>query len=582
MKRTLSLVLALLFVFSIVFSLAACGKSGGGDATTAAAGTTAGGTQNAAEATTKREVTAAATTTDKWEIYGPEIAGLDAIDRQFKIEFSQFAAPEKIAKNRQYLQGPDSIEDGVTPTIEQMVYERNFAAKELLGVDISYEEWDHDKASWGRAAGPIQTLVQGNAADAPDLFVNMIYDLNLVLKTTGAFKDVWSIPGSYFDFTTEGWMTDWMISMSITGDRAYVLAGDYFLDVLRTIGVLPFNMTMMDANANKLAMPLLGEELAEGEELTPLFFDLVEEGKWTWDLLGKLCEAIWVDNDGDGADSVRDQLGIIADEYGGVSSSIFIYSCGEELIERRVIEDETSPYYGKEWVYYPSEPGVLNDIFDSVAAVFSGSGSLSTRNSLDGSTPDNPGLAYHHIKFGQGELLTAGACLLGELEDESFQQMQDQYSVVPLPKVRVESEYNTFITNTGDAGAINVNTTPNRAKVITAYVQYCTENSAEIREEFLEIVTKYKTTTYNQGTDRMLDLIYENINYGGVKVIEDAVNGGNRWHVMMKDGGKFLYTSADLASLYAGAIQSKQATLDGIIEKWYTLPKTEPAAESAE
>ena len=42
MKRTLSLVLALLFVFSIVFSLAACGKSGGGDATTAAAGTTAG------------------------------------------------------------------------------------------------------------------------------------------------------------------------------------------------------------------------------------------------------------------------------------------------------------------------------------------------------------------------------------------------------------------------------------------------------------------------------------------------------------------------------------------------------------
>ena len=581
MKRTITLILALLLVLSAVFTLAACGKKTGGDATEAAAGTTAGGGE-AAAATTTHEATAAATTTDKWEDLGSEIAALDAIDRQFKVEYSQFVAPEKIAKNRQYLRGPDEVEDGVTPTIEQMVYERNLAAKALFGVEITYEEWDHDKASWGRAAGPIQTLVQGNAADAPDLFVNMIYDLNLVLKTVGAFKDVWSIPGSYFDFSTEGWMTDWMISMSLTGDRAYVLAGDYFLDVLRTIGVLPFNMTMMDDNANKLAMPLLGKEISEGEELTPLFFDLVEEGKWTWELLGKLCEAIWVDNDGDGADSVRDRLGIIADEYGGVSSSIYIYSCGEELIERRIIEDESNPNNGKEWVYYPSEPGVLNDIFDSVASVFSGKGSLSTRNSLDGSTPDNPGLAYHHIKFGQGELLTAGACLLGELEDDSFQQMQDQYSVVPLPKVREESEYNTFITNTGDAGAINVNTAPGKAKVITAYVQYCTENSADIREEFLEIVTKYKTTTYNQGTDRMLDLIYENINYGGVKVIEDAVNGNYRWHVMMKDGGKFLYTSADLATMYGSAIQSKQSALDALLTTWYGLPKIETTDEIAE
>ena len=581
MKRTITLILALLLVLSAVFTLAACGKKTGGDATEAAAGTTAGGGE-AAAATTTHEATAAATTTDKWEVLGPEVAALDAVDRQFTVEFSQFVAPEKIAKNRQYLQGPDAIEDGVTPTIEQMIYERNLAAKNTFGTEITYIEWDHDKASWGRAAGQIQTLVQGNAADAPDLFVNMIYDLNLVLKTVGAFKDVWSLPGSYFDFSTEGWMTDWMNSMSITGDRAYVLAGDYFLDVLRTIGVLPFNMTMMDANANKLAMPLIGEELAEGEELTPLFFDLVEEGKWTWELLGKLCEAIWVDTDGDGADSVRDQLGIIADEYGGVSSSIYIYSCGEELIERKVIEDEADPNCGKEWVYYPKEPGVLNDIFDSVAAVFSGSGSLSTRSSLDGATADNPGLAYHHIKFGQGELLTAGACLLGELEDDSFQQMQDQYSVVPLPKVNTESDYNTFITNTGDAGAINVNTAPNRAKVISAYVQYCTENSADIREEFLEIVTKYKTTTYNQGTDRMLDLIYEHINYGGVKVIEDAVNGNYRWHVMMKDGGKFLYTSADLATMYESAIQAKQTALNSLLTTWYSLPKIEQTEESAE
>lgn len=572
-KKTVSLLLILCLVFS-VFALASCGK-----------GEKAGAATGDPDASGSSAADNPSSITDKWEIFGSEVSAIAAQNRRFTIEYSQFVAPEKIAKNREYLAGPDESEivEGVTPSIQMMVYERNKAASELLGTTITYVDWDHDKASWGQAANQIKTLVQGNASDAPDMFVNMIYDLNLVLLTVGAFKDVTSIPGSYFDFSTDGWMTEWMNSMSFTGDRAYVLAGDYFLDVLRAMGVLPFNMTMMDANAEKLAPSILGEgeTLGDNEELTTCFFDVVDQGKWTWDMLGKLCEAIWEDTDGNGADSIGDRLGIIADEYGGVSSSIYIYSCGEELIERKPVEDESNPHNGDNWLYYPATPGVLNDIFDAVASVFSGQGSFSVKAPIEGSTPDNPGLAYQHIKFGQGELLTAGACLLAELEDDAFQQMRDTYSIVPMPKVNVESKYNTFVTNTGDAGAINVKTGPEKTRVISAYVQYCTEHSAEIREEFLETVTKYKTTTYNQGTARMLDIIYKSVRYGGSKVVEDAVGGNNRWHQMMK-GNQFTMTSSDLASQYESCRSSKQSTLNGIIEKWYALPTANSAPEKAE
>jgi len=509
-----------------------------------------------------------------WETISKKVKGYGENMRKIKIECADFVSTEKIAKNKAYLAGPDEVEAGVTPEIEMMVYARNHAACELLGLTIEYDYWDHDKASWGKSSGQIVTLTQGNAADAPDLFVNMIYDLNKAMLTFGAFKELRTLPRSYFNFETKGWMKDYMDSMSFTGDRAYVLASDYFLDVLRSMGVLPFNMSMMDDNATKLASVIVEDGELDGEALSTYFFDLVEGGDWTWELLGKLCTAIYFDADGDDQNSIGDTLGIIADCYGGVCTSVFIYSCGQEFIEHRVIEDESNPNNGKMWAYYPTSPGMLSDVFDAVASVFNGKGALTTMGKMDQATADEPGLAYHRIKFKQGELLFAGASLLGDLEDDNYQTMEQVYSVVPLPKVNAESEYNTFVTNTCDAGAINVRITAYKASAISAYLQYCTEHSAGIREEFLEIVTKYKTTTYDQGTDRMLDLIYENIRYGGAKVIDDAVGGGNRWHDIMKNG-KCLVTAADLEDDFETQVNAKQETLDGILEKWYALPKSE-------
>ena len=574
-KRIVSLILTLCFVLS-VFALASCGKSGETASTTAEV-TEPSETELGTTASETTEVTTAVATTDKWEVLAPKITMISEAMRTLRIECDSNKSAEKSAKNDIYLKGPDSVEDGVTPLIQQMVYERNRAAEALLGITTEFVFWDE---SWGKQAEKIDLVVKGGAVDAPDMFVNMVYELNRELLN-GTFKDVWSIPNTFFDFDTDGWLKTWMESLSFTGDRAYILGSDYFLDVFRAVPVLPFNMDMMDANASKLAPVILpeGETLGQGEDLTPYFFDLVEEGGWTWDVLGRICQAIWVDTDGDGQDSIYDQLGIIADEYGdgGQCSGSFIYSCGETLTEVYTIEDESSEYNGKQWIRYAdsSEAAGLNTIFEAVKSVFEGSGSYSTFVTFSGNTPENPGIAYHQTKFAAGEVLFAGVQLLGALETDVFQMMTDLYSVVPCPKTDAANAYNTIIYSTGDAGALNVNVRPAKAKALTAYVQYCTENSPPIREQFLQIVMKYKITTYDQGTDRMLDLIYDAIRYVRDKTVDDlAGNSDSRWHGLMRHE-HFLGGADYITVQYDTYRATKQKLLDSYLKKWYTLPKTE-------
>ena len=568
-KQIVSLLLILCFVLS-AFVLASCDKNGKKtDTTEPATEPVASDTQDATTATTA----------DKWEKLAPKVTMMTESSRQLKIEYSMKKNAEKASKNEIYLQGPDEVVDGVTPGIQEMIYKRNKAAEDLLGIKITYQTSDYE---YGKQAGHIDLVVKGNAADAPDLFVNMLYDLNIELMQ-GSFKDVKSIPNSFFDFDTDGWLKEWMENLSFTGDRAYILGSDYFLDVFRAVSLLPFNMNLMNENAVKLAPAILeeGDELGTGEELTARFFDLVDSRKWTWDVLGKLCEAIWEDRDNDSSDSINDRLGIIADRFGGVNAASFLYSCGLEITKVSTIEDESSEYNHKQWLTFPadSEAAGLNLIFGKVKAVFEGSGSLATSATFSGNTPETPGSAYHHTKFGQDELLFAGACTLGTLEDDAFQNMESLYSVVPFPLIASSEgyDYNTIIINQGDAGAINVHVKPPKAKALTAFIQYCTEKSPAIREQFLQIVMKYKVTTYNQGTDRMLNIIYEGIRFDRDKTVDDLIcanNRGNRWHSLLKDN-EFEGGASYITTQYESLLSQKQAALDEALRTWYTLPITE-------
>ncbi len=564
MKKLTSVLALILCLIFCVSALASCGKKTP-DATTAQ--TTAEATRDSSSAT--EATTAAVTTTSKWETIGNAVSAYAASDRTLRIQYDMYVSSENIPQNDKYIQGPDRIIDGGTSLIEEKVYNRNREAAELLGLTLEYSSWDD--LGWSKQAARIKQLTEAVTEDAPDLFIDMLYDLNKTMKTSGSFKDIRSLPGSFFNFNTEGWMTDWMESLSFTGDRAYILGGDYFLELFRAMGVLPFNVDLMDANASRLAPAFLpiDEPLGTDEELSVRFFDLVEQGKWTWDALGKLCAAMWIDTDGDSANSFGDTLGIVTDRYTGLPAALMIYSSGVQLTETYVIEDEADENNGKTWVKYRNDSTILGSVFDAVSGVFSGRGAFVTNYNPD----SGKNLKEHYAKFASDTLLFAGPIVLGALEEESFQTMNSIWSVVPIPKIKAEQEYNTMIHNIADVGAINVNTSPDKARALSAFLQFCNENSCDIREEFQQVVTKFKTATYNQGTDRMLDLIYANVITGRDKALEDVAEetSGKSSGSWMK-GLEYTGTSANVASLYESELSGKQTKLDNILKKWYDLP----------
>ena len=96
-------------------------------------------------------------------------------------------------------------------------------------------------------------------------------------------------------------------------------------------------------------------------------------------------------------------------------------------------------------------------------------------------------------------------------------------------------------------------------------------------EQFQQIVTKYTTTVYDQGTDRMLDLIYKSIRWARDKTIDDLAGiSANRWHGYMRKQ-HFEAGSDYIATQYAAVRGTKQNLLDRDLKKWYNLPKVEPA-----
>ena len=82
----------------------------------------------------------------------------------------------------------------------------------------------------------------------------------------------------------------------------------------------------------------------------------------------------------------------------------------------------------------------------------------------------------------------------------------------------------------------------------------------------------------NQGTDRMLDIIYNTVVNGFEKMIEDNVSSNDRFNVIMKNGNCEV-TSAELAERYQSAVSAKQAVLNNLLRTWYTLPKVEKSSE---
>ena len=455
-----------------------------------------------------------------------------------------------------YMKGPDLKLDengGSFEKVQNAVYDRNRAAKRALGVELSYI---YCTAEWGSVAGEIrkkETTGNGTA----DMYCDLMHDMVAVSVEPGIFTNVLKYTkkntasidgyvGGYLDISAKnGYYVDYMNDLALSNDKTFLLASDYYLDVLRAMLVMPFNLDMY--------VDRIDSTDTNGEKL----YALVEDGEWTWDKLMSMSNVYTGSGDATlASDNILMPLSV-----GGLSAVGLIYSTAFTSFDISYVDDKA--------VYNLSQEArsTIDQLFRKAAQVVSTNGVV-----CDESTHgDVTGVINAKEAFTNGKALFAGPNMLGVIEEDAFQSM-DRLSILPVPKLSTEYEYNTAINTRARIGAVGFSSS--YKKEISALIQYMTEESETVKDEYFN---KAMTGKYlvGSGAGKILTMIYNSIGDNKSMVLDglvlarnDEVGRAHTWTELIKEG-YFEGNANRVSELWGNAINAKQSVINAAVDSWY-------------
>lgn len=546
MKSRLTKVLCLMLVLVMVFAMAvACGKKDDSKPNNGNNGGNNGGNGGNGGTTNPGE-----TTETKW---------YDSVDfgqKMLTIQLSNDAADPELPADVAYIQGPDKISETTgVDKVKNLVKERNRnveSKKNGINVKIDYkytlvegysDRWSHVSSVIAQAE---RNYSNSNKAD---LYIDLMYDMlgaacekavfDNILKYTKTDSGVAGWVGGYFDIESyNGYNTALMSDMTLTEDRQVLIASDYFLDVLRAMLVLPFNLSMYteyatdDADAAKL-------------------YQMVLDGKWTWDQLlsynGVASSA--------GSATIDDSRILMAIANGGMMATGFLYST-----DYTIYKQDGDKY-------------TLKTTCSELQQLFSKAGTLSGVRGIVMLPGESAAVGESNRKFTSGEALFATVNMLGILETADFQGMaQGSLSILPVPKLNENREYSTLTNSRARVGALSYHSTNQAA--MSAYIQLSTEESGTVKDTYFDdaILGKYLA---GSGASTILNMIYNRLGNAKNAIIENlilnrdwTIGKDNCWAQLIKQGNMTQYQN--ISSMMAACVGAKQEVLNKVVEAWKT------------
>ncbi len=467
------------------------------------------------------------------------------------------AGGEMESGGEKYMKGPD--ESSADPVLEA-VRKRNSDAERILGIDMSYVYIDKP---WGSIKGAIMETEKGGV-DIPDLYCDMIHDMLGASVENAVFKNLYRYTTEnlhnysdnyyeegYFNFEHEkGYYTDLMADMSLTGDKQFLIASDFFLDVIRALILLPFNITMY------------GESVDVNDKEAFKLYEMVQDYNWTWDAMRQMSSLY------PGGEENMDKNLVMAIAGGGLSSIALMYSTSFTVFEEVTSGGKIVGYRMGDAV--PSE---FSALFQKIADLVDEGGIYA--NSAILKEEDREGIRLCNEKFAKsGTSLFATPTMMGLLEEDIFQNMTDDMGILPLPKLQegTSTPYCSIINGIGKVGALSYHS-PN-GKEMSAYIQYVTENSAEVLTKYYDDAMKHKYSS-DAGSQVMLDLIYDSIGSQKTMMLEELMVSCN-WNVSPHVWNNLLqsqnYTgnATNIAQKYGECRDLKNNTLASIFQMWET------------
>ena len=494
--RFLSLLLCLLMLLGSVAELAACTS---GDTTetvsTAPSGTeqttdvpsSATATQGEPEGTTEPETESSAAedtsqdtsedtsedtsaeTNDATESETAEIETSGEADRkgkEFRI-LSATRSPAGMASSSCFLEG----EQNTAGTINEAVHERNTAVELELDVALTFSHADADKSD---IQSEIKRLVM-SGTDAYDLVISELLPF-ASLANDGTFRNILSSEFTGFDFENKPyWYKEYMDDLRLVNGYEYLLAGDFFIDVLRSSHLLLFNKEMYRDHYRR----------DPGE-----VFEWVLNYEWTYEKLNGIITDMYLDKNGNSRRDYGDRWGLSISDLRSakigfsVSADPGLVSRGEDGTPRIVLGDTSR------MADLTQRLSLL--LFNSSCYISDAAGGNSLRD------------------FTEGSALLCEGHWLGSLENTALLDMKEGAGVLPYPQLYAsDKRYITATSNTANVGAVLL-TAKDEAFISTVIQALSRETASRLIPKYYRDALKlrYDADPYTAG---MIRILHDNI-----------------------------------------------------------------------
>ena len=485
---------------------------------------------------------------------------------------------------QRYLAGED---ESAIENIDDEVASRNADAEYYTNVNVRYDYYpDVGGYGWGDCIEIMFANISSGAKDVPDMYCNFTYDM-VGASLKGTFhnlKNTTLDKGNYFTFLEDdydakvddrGYMFDYMESTTLSLHKMYILASDYFIDLVRAFFIVPVNIELLES----VGMQVTGDLDESGTFTIDDFYMEVNQKKWDYNKVMQYSAKVFSNTGSSNAgEDIEDVLGF-ALAQGGLAPSGILYSTDITIISK-----EWSDAKGDYEYTYPTESEELYELFDNIKQLVTAPGVVYV--STSGEYADSNVTKYGsdariavRTRFCDNKILFGGVIVLGALEYAEYQTLKDAsgFGVVPVPlyhTVAADSDENylTSIHNNARPGAIAVST--NYFTACTAFLDYQSTHSTHILEEYYDYNLQYQVVDGNvEGTVEMLRYIRNNVRSAFDKTFEDAIGVYNaqeshRWHHILSVNGY----QWDIRKDYTSYRPEKQGHLETLYKEYPKLP----------
>lgn len=409
---------------------------------------------------------------------------MDYKDREFRIYTSTNVASVGMGNSNFLIEGEvENESDSGGDLVNAAVLERNVAVEEALGVKLVFIQC---KAGQMEVASDIKKYIQGGL-DEFDLIINDIFGLGTMV-VGGNFRNTLE-DECVFDFDRPYWYGDLMEDLRFMNGYQFILAGDFFIDILRSAHLLLLNKDIYHDYYNRSA-----------DEI----YDWVTNYEWTYDKMNEIITDKYVDKNLNNSVDVGDQFGYI---NGGSWGYFIPFSVSGN-----------PPYITRDENGVPSFALHEGDRANQLAAKMG----MIINN-------DSTSLSYYDDKqltgFTNGECLIASGQRMGSLENPILRQMESDAAVLPYPMLFAgDKKYVTSAHDTTEMGFIP--TTAKDMEFISTVIEVLNRETAKF------VIPKYyRESLQLQCVDdakasAMLDIIHDNFDNGFVLTYNYAL--GNK------------------------------------------------------